>query len=203
MNINMVVYRGNNPRWVLAGLYPHNQVSGKFVRSLIVQGLQELRQFLQVQTIPVVLYDHSYNRELFWLENRLGKTYYEAVWNLDYECLRIQGPDMYRAIRDKSAKADQILYGAMFPDGPISAWDAENGYRFDPLFVQLLGQYLANKGLESVKTMTLRSILDEFVPLLKKDEYGTQLRRTLAQNTFVYFFRNHPDWTTLARQVLS
>merc|ERR1719350_1474211 len=87
LGVFMNVYRGSRARWTLTGLYPGGLVSGRFIRSFIVQGLSELQTSLNVENIPLTLFDHSSNRELYWLENASGKTYYEGEWNLRYDCL--------------------------------------------------------------------------------------------------------------------
>merc|ERR550517_1129912 len=53
--------------------------------------------------------------------------------------------------------------------------------------------------------MTIRQVLNEFIPLWLHDERYTQFDiQLLAQNTFMYFFRNHPNFTDfLAGQVLT
>lgn len=201
--IHMNIYRGHRARWNLVGLYPCNLVSGKFMRSLISQGLAELRRFLQLDYIPVVLFDHSSNREMYWLEKGKGLTYYEGVWNLEYECLTKLGEERYREFRLISAQADKFLMSQMFPHNSFGEFENTN-HHFDNLFKRSVFDYIARIDQRNISNMTIREVLNEFIPLWRNgNNYGESTLRQLARNTFVYFFNNHPQFDMLCMQVLS
>ena len=50
--------------------------------------------------------------------------------------------------------------------------------------------------------MCLRQVLDSFLPFWVP-RYNETMGQILAQNTFLYFFRHHPEFEKLARQVLT
>jgi len=201
--IHMNIYRGNRARWNLVGLYPCNLVSGKFVRSLISQGLAELRRFLKLDYIPLVLFDHSTNREMYWLEKGKGLTYYEGVWNLEYECLIKLGEERYSEFRQISAQADKMLISQMFPHDSFGEF-GDPTFHFDNLFKRWVFDYMGRIEQGNITNMTIREVLDEFLPLWRNaNNYGEQTVRQLARNTFVYFFKNHLQFDMLCMQVLS
>merc|ERR1719433_806652 len=85
-----IYHKGFFPHWELTSLYPANLVSGKFIRSFIAQGIAIHSNMLGGRKIELLLNDNSDAREMYWLEKQTGKTYYEAVWNLEYNCMNLR-----------------------------------------------------------------------------------------------------------------
>merc|ERR1712150_134727 len=105
----------------------------------------------------------------------------------------------------RSAQADETLISTLFPYGSFGdpSFVTTSVGRFEPTFLQFLEHYVSEKESTDIWNMSIRDVLNEFVPLWRGFHFGDTMQRKLAQNTFTYLLRHHPDWEFLAKQVLS
>jgi len=206
-DISIYIY-DDFPRWELHRFYTDGLISGKLLRSFIVQGMTEHGHRVDNPSIQLELHDHSVARELYWLQKHTGKTYYQDVWNLEYTCLSCLDDETLTRLREVSKTAHDAPADIAFRDTtfePILPKEEGNeDFEFFGQFIQELLKYTASKDSELLRSMTIGNVLDEFIPQWQSsDKYGKAMQQALAQNTFMYFFRAHPDWSLLAMQVLS
>jgi len=198
------------PHWELSCLYPNGLVSGKFIKSFIVKAMNVHRKMLPEIPLQFMLSDQSQNREMYWLEKGRGKTYYQGVWNVEYECLKEKYGTRLSDFLLKSAMADLAPAHIALSDKnlePIPLPNAKHQYDvlfFSKRFIRELQEWNATKTQHQIMNMNIRQALNDFMPRWKRpeSELSESMKVALAKNTFTYFFRNHPDWDALARQVL-
>jgi len=203
--IEIQVHSGANPRWEMASLFPNNLISGKAMRSFIIQGMSVHAEMIG-HSVKLGLHDQSDIREQFWLEKGWGLTYYEAVWNLEYECL----------LEEKSAKEMILFHQISASADSLPAMIALRDVSFEKVltyrtrrpkfaftlpFRIALEDWNATKTHHELESMTVRQVLDEFIPTWK-DQFSSAERTGIAQSTFFYFFRHHPNFQDIARQVV-
>lgn len=211
--ITIEIYGGENPHWELTAYSPNNLMSDNFMKSFIAQGLAIHSNLLNGKRVFLRLSDLSPSRELYWLEKQTGRTYFEDVWNLEYECLIARMDEKTRkSFYERSrvsyqATAMLALSDATF--GPIkNAWSWEHPVSdFSPQFKLEIQQWLRRKGYPEdtarLSSMNLVVALANFIPQWRENPAYSQLQQVkLAQNTFMFFFRHHPNFDILARQVL-
>jgi len=191
-----------SPYWELTNLCPNGLVSGKFIRSFIVQGIRQHSSLMHVE-IPLTLADQSNIRELYWLTKGVGQTYYEDQWNMEYDYFNCIEPEKQAAFSQMSRKADKRPASQAFADNnfnPITA--AGEIFEFCYLFQLELENWRKTQDEAVINTWTIRKALDIFLPFWVS-RYNETMGQILAQNTFLYFFRHHPEFEKLARQVLT
>lgn len=211
--IQIDIYNKDFPHWELINFYPSNLVSGRFLRSFIVQGMKEHSDMVSTLSNNVQVFlrvvDSSLIRELYWLESGTGKTYFEAVWTLEYDCIigrygsnRHLFHQVSLKCRDKLA----ILALSTRTFDPIRrAFPGMNSpiQRFSTSFGLELQRWVQSKSDEQISTMTIRDAIEDFIPRWKNSgRYDKMEEQTLAQNTFMFFFKVDPDFEMIARQVL-
>merc|ERR1712079_671873 len=82
--------------------------------------------------------------------------------------------------------------------------DEDNIFILEVEFREEVLAYYNSKSFAELQTMTIRQALNEFIPRWSEsDRYTNYYKQILAQNTFIYFFRNYQHWNQIARQVLS
>lgn len=191
-----------SPYWDLTNLCPNGLVSGEFIRSFIVQGIRQHSSLLHVD-IPLTLSDQSNIRELYWLTKGVGRTYYEDQWNMEYDYFSCVEPEEKAAFSQMSRKADSRPASVAFTDynfHPITA--AGEIFEFCYIFKLELNNWRKTQDEAVINTWTIRQVLDSFLPFWVP-RYNETMGQILAQNTFLYFFRHHPEFEKLARQVLT
>lgn len=207
---------GFKPYITVEDLFPSMTMNGKFVRSIVFQLQSAYTNIFQMPMYTKVDEDFSDIRESYWLQKGRGKTYFESVWNLEYECLLYMSPAQRTQSRQISSASYDIPANTAFD---IQGYEQVEGvdadqlidedvdavHIFDPIFIQTMDSYKAEKGPTfDYSTVTIRDCLNEFlvrlvtVPL-NADPYWHQI---LHQNTFMFFFRGHPQFRDIARQVL-
>jgi len=208
--IGIDIYNFPVPHWELGCLYPNGLVSGKFIKSFIVKAMSIHRKMLPEIPLQFMLSDQSQIREIYWLEKGRGKTYYQRVWNLEYECLKERYGTGLNDFLLKSAMADLAPAHIALRDQnfePIPLPQARHEFDvlfFSKRFIRELQEWNATKTEQQIANMNIRQALNDFIPRWKRPGNGLSesMKASLAKNTFIYFFRNHPDWDALARQVL-
>jgi len=211
--ITIEIYGGENPHWELTTYSPNNLMSDNFMKSFIAQGLAIHSKILGGKRVFLRLSDLSPSRELYWLEKQTGRTYFEDVWNLEYECLiarmdaKTRKSFYERSRVSYQATAMLALSDATF--GPIkNAWSWEHPVSdFSAQFKLEIQTWLRKKGYPEdtagLASMNLVVALGDFIPQWRENPAYSQLQQVkLAQNTFMFFFRHHPNFDILARQVL-
>jgi len=205
--------RGSSPYVTIESLHPNNFTSGKFVRSLVVQIVNAHNEMFGTQAYTYVDYDGSLNRELYWLENPGGKTYYQDVWNLEYDCILSKGTAAIYEARARLRDADEIAAVHAFQNPQNYNFEPETGanysdddeciYQFTERFQAEIKEYVESKEENALDDMTIRQVLDEFVPQWKsKSDISKMIHQDMAQQTLVFFFRQNQHWHTIANQVL-
>jgi len=151
--------------------------------------------------------DSSMIRELYWLENGGGKTYFESVWNLEYDCIVGRFGSQKDRFYKHTKECDQNL--ALLALSDLSWAPIRRAFpglhppvqEFAPAFMYAIHEWMKNKDESQMSLITIRQALDEFIPLWK-DKYNRLGQQIMAQNTFMYFFKHDPGFDMLARQVL-
>jgi len=200
----------------LEQFHPNNLVSGKFVRSIVWNICDAFGALFDRDLMTIIWDDYSSNRELYWLKKGTGLTYFEGEWDLEYECiLDVEPPEreeMLRISREaQTFPATMALFRNEFPTfpgfQPILGIDYGNQnqriFTFDQRFIGQMMIYRAEKE-EDWSTMTIKDVLQEFIPRWEdaSELYSYREMTKLAENTFMYFFQNHPNFTILASHVL-
>jgi len=218
--ITIDIYGGDHPHWELTTYSPNNLLSDNFMKSFVAQGLRIHTQFLQKMSpqqgkiVFLRLSDLSPIRELYWLEHQTGRTYFEDFWNMEYECLCARmDTNSRKAYYDRarvSYMATALLALGDGTFGPIkNAWSWEHPISvFAPFFIKEITIWFQKNGYPGnnaqLSSMNLVVALEDFIPQWRKNlAYTQQQQIKLAQNTFMFFFRHHPQFDILARQVLS
>jgi len=206
--IRIDIYKEPSWHWELVSLYPSNLVSAKFIRMFIVQGMKIHSELVQ-QPVFLRLQDISSIRESYWLESREGKTYFQKVWNMEYECfLNRMNHGSRVEFQVHSATAASMPAASAFEDKtfePVKKIQTmtDSLFHFADIFHEELDNWLASKEEDERNEMTIREALDAFIPMWKGQEKYTQNQyQILAQNTFVYFFRHDAEFPLIATQVL-
>lgn len=203
---------------IIRSLHPNGLVSGKFIKDFLIFLEERYRHNNEIGMLAVIQQDFSNIRELYWLWKGEGRTYFEQEWNLEYDCLTTL-PDEER-VEFLQLSAGALDFPAMialnqneFPHftgySPVPQPTNEDSepttFTFNQKFVGSLELYRMTKPEGAFQTMTIRDVLQEFIPTwtVGSDGVFTQEEITMmARNTFVYFFRNHPNFTSIAKQVL-
>lgn len=205
--IRIDVYNRDYPHWELISFFPSNLVSGKFLRSFIVQGMAEQTLlFGHPNPVNLRVVDSSMIRELYWLENG-GKTYFESVWNLEYDCIVGRFGSQKDKFYKHSKECDKRL--AIFALSDLSYAPIRRAFpglhppvqEFTPAFMYAVHEWMKDKDEHHMSLLTIRQALDEFIPLWK-GKYNRLGQQIMAQNTFMYFFKHDPGFDMVARQVL-
>jgi len=198
----------------IESLNPNGLTSGKFIRAVVFSLSDAFYEIFGESLVTLLETDYSLNRELFWLVRAEGGTYFELEWGLEYECFLDLDYEVRMQMLEISAQAQNLpATMAFLPElqvySPIEGKNRDehdhDSFRFDHRFIEHLEIYKISKDQGAFETMTIRQVLKEFIPLWLHDERYTPLDvQLLAQNTFMYFFRNHPNFTDfLAAQVLT
>jgi len=196
--------------------HPNNLVSGKFVRTIVWNLSDAFAALFDRDLMTIIWDDYSSNRELYWLKKGTGLTYFEGEWDLQYECILDVEPaeqmKMLRISREaQNFPASMAFAHNEWPNFPgfqpiLSIHYADQSqriFKFDQRFIGQMMIYRAEKE-EDWGTMTIRDVLQEFIPRWEEasELYSYRQKTVLAENTFMYFFQNHPNFTTLASHVL-
>jgi len=206
--IKIDIYQKPTWHWELVTLYPSNLVSARFIRKFIVQGMK-MHSEIVGQPVFLRLQDMSSIRELYWLEKSEGKTYFQAVWNLEYECILSRMDHEQKAAfeahaRDKmhSSIAAGALRDTSFDSIKRPQTMTDPLFHFADIFQEELSRWLQTKSEFEKKTLTIREALDDFIPMWKTEKYTENQHQILAQNTFMYFFRHDQEFQALATLVV-
>lgn len=213
---------------MLKSLHPNGLISLRFMKEFLIILDNEYENKFDNECLYIVHDDSSNIRELYWLTKKEGMTYFQQEWNLQYDCiLSLNAMDMSSmelnamefpaslAIMNMSLNAMELpaslaLSRNEFPTfvgyQPVpQAPSKQSVFHFDVRFIGTLELYRSEHSPEYFQTKTIRNVLAEFIPrwTVGPGQLFTQADITMmARNTFVYFFRNHPNFTTLARIVL-
>jgi len=157
--------------------------------------------------------DKSDIREQYWLEKGRGKTYYEDRWNLVCRCFLNTEPSMVletpSELQDTFTSADEIspqpvfsdlLNDPSFHERTVKLVD-DREHHFLPSFLELLMSWFETNS-KALRMKTTREALDSFIPYWKSVVTSKTERKIFAQETFIFFFRKHPDFDLLQEQVL-
>jgi len=198
----------------LISLHPNGLFSGRFVKGLFC-AIRDACQTVNGNTLMTLIRDDcSNNRELYWLVQGTGRTYFEGAWDVEYSCLlsEYSGSPSLTEFLQMSMDAQLLpartaIFQNEFPYWPgyqpLPGLQHPDMFKFDQRFIGSLELYKETKSPEDLERMTIRDVLKEFMPtFLNNPEYSVHHITYLSQNTFIYFFRNHPNFTSLARQVL-
>lgn len=200
-------------RVAILSLHPNGLVSGKFIKAIVHDLAEAWTDTFNGDCYTVVEEDYSSNRELYWLWKGEGETYFEQEWELEYDCVSILSLPDQLAYRAMAAAAQDFpatlaLRRDEFPNfegyQPME-YTEDEAFMFDPKFIASLELYREGKGPMAFQDMTIRQVLREFMGTWRVQPVGIYTLpeiTMLARNTFMYFFRNHPNFTALARRVL-
>jgi len=201
------------PFWELKGFFPNGQVSGKFIRAFVVQGIAAtdviLRYASPISLPPtqLKLTDHSSIREQFWMEKNTGLTYYES-WGLEYNCLLAISQQALLEYHQFSASVYNLPAEPAFNNmnfdpmyNPSDLSEDKEIYYFTEEFIKEIEAYVTSLG-ERKQSIKIRQALDEFLARIRALQVDPETLWILSQNTFIFFFRNIKNFDWLARQVL-
>jgi len=215
--ISIEIYSNlDNPHWELTSFHPNNLVSETFIKSFIARGLKAHTEIIQ-NPVYLRLLDTSPVRELYWLRSGLGRTYFGSQWDLEYECIMSRMNVHQRrwyyhyarsAFNDNALTAirDQTF------DPLPNAWSYQSPlFEFSDVFKEIIQKWFTTPNADDPRTiwsrleeMTVKNALVDFMTLWRGTRTFTpQQQVTIARDTFVYFFRKHPQFDLMARQVLS
>jgi len=205
--IHISVYVGEDPHWELTSLMPGGQVSGMFLKSFVAQGIA-IHSKMTGQPIELRLNDQSSIRQQYWLVKKSGKTYYQAKWNLEYDCYTFEGPTM----PDAYLQAIQVAFAASpqpaFADMTFNPVTVDDGtgftenWEFYPNFIFTFRMWIMKNKMSIRKMNTIKEALDKWIPYYTSRVNGLPEIQAYATNTFLFFFRHHEDFSMLAQQVL-
>eukprot|EP00493_Phyllostaurus_siculus_P021390 UN21717 len=148
--------------------------------------------------------DHSPLREIYWLMKGIGKTYYEATWRMQYECMRLRLNESQRHSLQQvgmdvmTHPVKNYIINRVYQ--PIkNAWNWEQQMRhYSDMFRTEMDEWFPD-GREFGE-MTVSAALNEFMQQWKSKKdpnddskllYNAPDQVLLAQDTFVFFFRFH------------
>jgi len=201
--------RENPVKWVLNLLYPRQFFSGAFIRSFIAQGMAIHSQMTN-KLVIVEAIDLSDVRQEYWLKHRGGKTYYEAVWNLEYLHLLTdkRGKNgfhvdpKYLEISQSadSFPAQMALSDMRFQD----VFMYGERHTFSRLFKDIMKSWVYEHRATITSMRTIRQVLDAFIPTwsMVTERKKAEVQKKFAVDTFLFFFRYHPNFEFLYRQVM-
>jgi len=202
---------------MIESLRPNGLVSGKFIKAFICMLIERLVSFEGEMFNPVnviIKEDDSSNRELYWLQKGEGKTYFEQEWQLEYECLfdlPYQQMLSLSHVSEQAVNLPATMSLNHFPTlqetfqtyRPVPTLQENKTFVFNQRFIGFLELYRSEKREGYFQTMTIWQVLQEFIPRWNLAPDVTHEEKIMmARNTFVYFFKNHPNFTAIARRVL-
>lgn len=213
--ITIDIYGGTKPHWELTQNQPNNLVTNDFLKSFLAQGLAEHMRYIDEKPVYLRMSDNSALREIYWLLKANGFTFLQGTWSMEYECMLSRlNPSQRQAFYTASRSAHSTPANALLTSrnyNPIkNALSWENPVRyFSDFFKEEMDEFYPEG--RDFGTMTAHEVIKLFIEHWKskkkegtenpKYTAGEQIR--MAQDTFVYFFRNHQNFELIARQVLS
>merc|ERR1719499_91302 len=196
-------------KWVLSLLFPRGFFSASFILSFVAQGMA---LHSQMKGKPVILetIDHSNIRQEYWLKRGVGKTYYEDVWNLEYIFLltdktgrtgfHVEERNLEISKAAHSVSPQMTLIDMSFE--PVFVLGER--HRFSRLFIDIFTSWKYEQRVAISRMETTQEVIDAFVPTWRMATDGkiSKERQKFAMDVFIFFFRYHPNFPYLYRQVM-